>query len=84
MRIIGSIPHPVMKISIFQLNMKFAVKFEAGLMEQTFKIRQSDAINSADDVGKLVDEKFMNACLERFKTMNTDLADCFKRYSIDL
>ncbi len=84
MRIIGTIPHPFMKISIFQLNMKFAVKFEAGLMEQTFKIRQSDAINTVEDIHRMVDEVFMEACLEQFKTMNTDLGECLKRFTSDL
>ena len=37
MRIIDSIPHQSMTISIFQMNDKYQVKFEAGPMEQIFK-----------------------------------------------
>ena len=44
MRIIGHIPHPVMKITVFVMDMKFAVKLEIGLMEQTYKLRESDQI----------------------------------------
>lgn len=45
MRIVDSIPHPSMTISIFHMNDKFMVKFEAGPMEQTFKFWVEDVQN---------------------------------------
>jgi hypothetical protein len=42
MRIIDTIPHPQLKISIFQMNGKYLVKFEAGSYEQTFKVDESE------------------------------------------
>ncbi len=79
MRIIGQIQHSVLKITVFQLNMKYAVKLEAGLMEQTYKIRESDRINGLAAVEELIDEAFTDACLARFAVMNSDLGDAFKR-----
>lgn len=79
MRIIGNIPHPIVKITVFQLNMKYAVKLEAGLMEQTFKLRESDSIRGLDDIARLLDDNFIEACLSRFREMNTDLQAAFQR-----
>ena len=42
MRIIDTIPHPSITISIFQMNDKYQVKFEAGPMEQTFKFTTAE------------------------------------------
>ncbi|MEZ5004229.1 MAG: hypothetical protein R2730_14455 [Chitinophagales bacterium] len=79
MRIIGSIPHPVLKITVFQLNMKFAVKFEAGMMEQTYKIRESDSINKLSDIDVLIDDQFKDQVLEQFKEMAKILGDAYQR-----
>lgn len=79
MRIIGSIPHPVLKITVFQLNMKFAVKFEAGMMEQTYKIRESDSINKLSDIDVLIDDQFKDQVLEHFKEMAKILGDAYQR-----
>ena len=79
MRIIGYIPHPVLKITVFQLNMKLAVKLEAGLMEQTYKFRESDEIRNLSDVERLLDETFTDACLSIFKQMAEEQGKMIKR-----
>jgi hypothetical protein len=79
MRIIGEIAHPILKITVFSLNMKFAIKFEAGLMEQTYKIRESDAVKSLKDIEQLVDEVLLNETIAIFKQMNVTLNSAFKR-----
>ncbi len=77
MRIIGNIPHPLVKISVFKMNMKFAVKLEMGLLEQTFKIRESGSINGLDAVSQLIDDTFINQCITRFKEMNDQMSAKF-------
>ena len=42
MRIIDTISHPQLKISIFQMNGKYMVKFEAGPYEQTYKVDEME------------------------------------------
>ena len=36
MRIIDTIEHPILRISIFEMNQKYIVKFELGALEQSF------------------------------------------------
>lgn len=60
MRIVGDIPHPTLKITIFLHDSKYAVKFEAGLYEQTYKFRSGDEISSVEDIQTIVDDTFIN------------------------
>ena len=59
MRIIGYIDHPRLKITIFKMDNKFSVKFESGLYEQTYKFRDGEGIEGANDIRDLVDEAFL-------------------------
>lgn len=59
MKIVGSIPHPFLKITIFKWNEKFSVKFEAGVLEQTYKFRDGEGVDSLKDVLNLVDDTFI-------------------------
>ncbi len=59
MRIVGSIDHPEWKITIFRNDNRLSVKFESGLVEQTFKFRDGEGIDQVDDVHRLVDERFL-------------------------
>lgn len=55
MRIVGNIPHPTLQITIFLHDSKYAVKFESGLYEQTYKFRSGDQIQTVEDIKKLID-----------------------------
>jgi hypothetical protein len=68
MRIIDTIPHHSMSISIFQMNDKFIVKFEAGPMEQAFKFLTED-VKSIDGLKKLINEPFIETVRLRFNDM---------------
>jgi len=68
MRIIDSIPHESMTISIFQMNDKYQVKFEAGPMEQIFKFRLED-VKSVENLKVIVTEDFIEATRARFNEM---------------
>ena len=68
MRIIDSIPHPSISISIFQMNDKYIVKFEAGPMEQSFKFMTQD-VKSVEQLKTVVDEHFIETVRERFNDM---------------
>jgi hypothetical protein len=59
MRIIGEIDHPRLKISIFKNDGRFSIKFESGLLEQTYKLRDDERITGVDDVKRLVDADFI-------------------------
>lgn len=68
MRIVGSIPHESMTISIFQMNDKFQVKFEAGPMEQIFKFNQDD-VKSLENLKTLINVDFIETTRKRFNDM---------------
>jgi hypothetical protein len=68
MRIIDSIPHPSISISIFQMNDKYIVKFEAGPMEQAFKFYTED-VKSVVGLKKLINDNFIETVRLRFNEM---------------
>lgn len=74
MRIIDSIPHESMTISIFQMNDKFIVKFEAGPMEQAFKFH-TDQVRNVDALKTLIDTAFIERTRARFNEMFLQMKD---------
>ncbi len=68
MRIIDSIPHPSITISIFQMNDKYMVKFEAGPMEQTFKYLVEE-VGSLEGLKQKVNAEFIEKVRLRFNDM---------------
>jgi hypothetical protein len=68
MRIIDTIPHPSVAISIFQMNDKFIVKFEAGPMEQAFKFDNAD-VKGLENLKKLITPEFIEQVRKRFNEM---------------
>lgn len=68
MRIIDTIPHPSITISIFQMNEKFIVKFEAGPMEQAFKFENSE-VRGLENLKKLITPEFIEEVRKRFNEM---------------
>ena len=81
MRIIGYIEHPILKITIFQMEGKFTVKLESGLFEQAYKFRAGAAISGAEDIRKLVDEGFIAAVLEEMNRMGRIRSQALERFS---
>ena len=78
MRIVGNIPHPDMRITVFHMNDKFIVKFEAGPMEQVYKFDQ-EKYPGFETVQKLVDAEFMANVLKRFNEMFLEMRDTQER-----
>lgn len=68
MRIIDTIPHYSITISIFQINDKFIVKFEAGPMEQAFKFDNAD-VKGVENLKKIINTDFIETVRKRFNEM---------------
>ena len=68
MRIIDTIPHESMSISIFQMNDKYQVRFEAGPMEQIFKFHQEE-VKNLEGLKKLINPDFIEQTRKRFNEM---------------
>lgn len=77
MRIIATIPHPKVKISVFQMNNKYLLKMEAGPYEQTYKIYE-DEIQSMEQLQAICSEEFMNTVIKRFEAMHADFEESLK------
>jgi hypothetical protein len=72
MRVVGEIPHPKLKITIFNWNNRYLIKLEAGFFEQTFKISELD-ITSEEELKKMVDPEFIQEAEARFNEMAQSL-----------
>jgi hypothetical protein len=68
MRIIDTIPHESMTISILQMNDKYQVRFEAGPMEQIFKFHVED-VKNVEGLKKRINLDFIEATRKRFNEM---------------
>lgn len=68
MRIIDSIPHESMTISIFQMNDKYMVKFEAGPMEQVFKFTVEE-VKNVENLKTKISNDFIELTRKRFNDM---------------
>lgn len=68
MRVIATIPHPKISISIFSMNDKYQIQFVAGPMEQIFKIAHSE-IDGIEGIKRMLDDEFIKKIIERFNEM---------------
>jgi len=68
MRVLEIIPHPSIAISIFQMNDKYIVKFEAGPMEQAFKFKVEE-VKGLDGLKAIVNADFIEKVRVRFNEM---------------
>ena len=78
MRVVKEIPHPELKITVFQWNNRYLIKLEAGLLEQTYKIHEYD-VASEEDVIEILDNKFISKVVTIFHSMNDCLSESLSR-----
>lgn len=69
MRIIATITHPEMRISIFNMNQKYILKLEWGPLEQSYKWDEYDFANLNEFIDRIQSSSLLSASLERFKLM---------------
>ncbi len=72
MHIIGEIPHPTFKITIFKMNHRIALKIEDSGLEQWYKFRDGTFANGVADLKELVDDKFIANAIEVFTKMQSN------------
>ncbi len=73
MRIIATIPHPEMRISVFNMNQKYILKLEWGPLEQAFKWDEYDFTGLEDFLNFVNSSVILTNSLERFRLMLEDL-----------
>lgn len=62
------------------MNQKFIIKFEQGVLEQSYKLAETDVIGGVNGVFELLDEKFINDVIEQFKQMRKTFINAYDRY----
>ena len=77
MRIVGEIPHPKCKITIFYWNNKYLIKLERGWVEQTYKVPELE-ISGEEDIRSIVSENFLASVLGLFDTMEATLLEAME------
>ncbi len=80
MRIVGYLESDACKITVFHQGMRFTVKFEDGLYEQSFKFRESEQIKGIEDIRSLIDEEFVGEVKQRFLLMRQSVGQLMDRY----
>ncbi|HEY3404471.1 MAG TPA: hypothetical protein VGK59_13875 [Ohtaekwangia sp.] len=81
MRVIGEIPDARCKITLFAWNNRYLLKFERGLLEQTFKVNEFD-VTSEQELRQIVDDAFIEAVIKQFDLMENNLSESMKRNHI--
>ena len=71
MRFIKDIPNNYCKTSLYVFNNKYIIKFEAGLLEQVYKISEMD-VSGDQEVLEMINDAFYARVIHRFKEMAVD------------
>ncbi len=80
MRVIAELPHPDCKITLFQMNQKYIIKFEQGSLEQSYKLAELDLTGGGvNEVFQILDEEFIKTVTDRFKLMRGDFSAAYNR-----
>lgn len=79
MRIIGSIEHPTLKISVFKMDNRLSVKFENGLYEQTFKLGADERLSTVEAVAQWADPALLADIQSNFQRMHQARMAAFER-----
>ncbi len=72
MRIVSDFYREDLKISIFDFDLKYVIKFEFRGLEQTFKLDKLEFKDITELENKL-DKKFLKVIRNRFESMSDDL-----------
>ena len=80
MRILAELPHPDFKITLFNMNQKYIVKFEQGPLEQSYKLSELELTGGgANEIFQILDDEFMATVKERFISMRADFSAAYHR-----
>ncbi|UBM59468.1 hypothetical protein LAG90_02200 [Marinilongibacter aquaticus] len=79
MRFIKDLPNSYCKTSLYSFNNKYIIKFEAGLLEQVYKISELD-VTGQEEVEEMLTDAFYSRVIDRFKAMAEDFSKLLPEY----
>jgi len=74
MRIVKEFRVNEIRVTVFSWNNKYLLKFEQGMIEQTFKINEMD-VSSEDELSVFYSDRFLLTVQNRFDEMHRALRD---------
>jgi len=72
MRVVKEVTVGDIRISVFSWNNKYLIKYEQGLIEQTFKINQMDLMDE-EQLSTFLSDDFLSNVQKRFDEMHRSL-----------
>lgn len=79
MRIIGYLERPRLKVTVFKMDNKLSVKFETGMLEQTYKFRTQAGLEGLADIERLIDTDFTAKVEQLFVQMQKNSIEAYER-----
>ncbi|EPR70539.1 hypothetical protein [Cyclobacterium qasimii] len=79
MRVVRESSKEGIRISLFEWNNKFILKFEAGNLEQTYKVPAMDVLEEKD-LDTLMEGDFYQEVKKRFDEMHQSLQNATKNF----
>lgn len=79
MRVLEEINYPAFRVSILSWNNKYLIKAESGLLEQTFKVPETE-VSSIEEVKEMLTPEWQQQINERFKEMGKQLQAMLNPY----
>ena len=77
MRLIKTLFIEDIKITIFDFDLKYVIKFEKNRLEQTFKLDKLE-FNGLDDLERKINSDIIKSIKNRFSDMKSDLKKFYK------
>lgn len=79
MRIVGQIEHPVIKITVMQMNNRYVLKLKQICWNKRISLTKTIIYARWQILVELVDETFLNECLKHFSDMNKSRGETYQR-----
>ena len=74
MRLVKNIENDFCVAHLYSFNNKYIIKFEAGNLEQIYKVSELD-VSGEEDIEEMLGDTFMKKVMRRFNEMNEDFEE---------
>lgn len=81
MRVIGYLPHPIMKVTVFETSDRFPVQFEDAYHSISCKFRKGTDLSSFADLQALIDPPFFEAMATQLQQIRSQEQALWARHS---
>jgi hypothetical protein len=82
MRLIGQLPHPRLKISVFKNDQRLSIKFEQPHQEITLKMGDNEHFRTLEDAERFVDAPLCAAIEQQLATLHQTRLQALNRHVV--